>query len=119
MNRPVTILISVGAGFLLLAAGTAAGAATGGNFILGKANSETSTASLSDSKGTPLKLSAPAGVAPLAVSGNALVANLDSFLVLGHNYYIYLKPFDVADDVVLKRMRFSGKPPVWIPMPPH
>ena len=35
------------------------------------------------------------------------------------NYYVYLKPFDVADDVVLKRMRFSGRPPVWIPMPPH
>ncbi len=35
------------------------------------------------------------------------------------NYYVYLKPFDVADAVVLKRMRFSGKPPVWIPMPPH
>jgi putative ABC transport system ATP-binding protein/macrolide transport system ATP-binding/permease protein/lipoprotein-releasing system ATP-binding protein len=35
------------------------------------------------------------------------------------NYYVYLKPFDVADDIVLKRMRFSGKPPVWIPMPPH
>jgi ABC-type lipoprotein export system ATPase subunit len=35
------------------------------------------------------------------------------------NYYVYLKPFDIADDVVLKRLRFSGKPPVWIPMPPH
>jgi len=35
------------------------------------------------------------------------------------NYYVYLKPFDVADEVVLKRMRFSGKPPVWIPMPAH
>jgi hypothetical protein len=35
------------------------------------------------------------------------------------NYYVYLKSFDVADEVVLKRMRFSGKPPVWIPMPPH
>jgi ABC-type lipoprotein export system ATPase subunit len=35
------------------------------------------------------------------------------------NYYLYLKPFDIADDVVLKRLRFSGKPPVWIPMPPH
>jgi ABC-type lipoprotein export system ATPase subunit len=33
------------------------------------------------------------------------------------NYYVYLKPFDIADDVVLKRLRFSGKPPVWIPMP--
>ena len=35
------------------------------------------------------------------------------------SYYVYLKPFDIADEVVLKRMRFSGKPPVWIPMPPH
>jgi ABC-type lipoprotein export system ATPase subunit len=35
------------------------------------------------------------------------------------NYYVYLKPFDIADDVVLKRLRFSGKPPVWIPMPSH
>jgi ABC-type lipoprotein export system ATPase subunit len=35
------------------------------------------------------------------------------------NYYVYLKPFDVADDVVLQRIKFPGKPPVWIPMPPH
>lgn len=35
------------------------------------------------------------------------------------NYYVYLKPFDVPDEVVLKRMRFPGKPPVWIPMPAH
>jgi ABC-type lipoprotein export system ATPase subunit len=35
------------------------------------------------------------------------------------NYYVYLKPSDVSDDVVLRRMKFPGKPPVWIPMPPH
>ncbi len=35
------------------------------------------------------------------------------------NYYVYLKPSDVADDIILKKMKFSGKPPVWIPMPPH
>ena len=35
------------------------------------------------------------------------------------NFYVYLKPFDVADEIILKRMKFSGKPPVWIPMPPH
>ena len=35
------------------------------------------------------------------------------------NYYVYLKPSNVTDEVVLRRMRFSGKPPVWIPMPPH
>jgi hypothetical protein len=35
------------------------------------------------------------------------------------NYYVYLKPSDVTDDIILKKMKFSGKPPVWIPMPPH
>ena len=35
------------------------------------------------------------------------------------NYFVYLKPFDVPDEVVLKRMRFPGKPPAWIPMPAH
>jgi hypothetical protein len=67
----VTLAVVVGgAGF--------ADAATGGNFILGKANSETSTARLSNSKGTPLKLFASANVAPLAVNRTALVANLNA-----------------------------------------
>jgi putative ABC transport system ATP-binding protein/macrolide transport system ATP-binding/permease protein/lipoprotein-releasing system ATP-binding protein len=35
------------------------------------------------------------------------------------NYYVYLKPSDVPDDVILERVHFPGKPPVWIPMPPH
>jgi ABC-type lipoprotein export system ATPase subunit len=35
------------------------------------------------------------------------------------NYFVHLKPFDVADEVVAKRIKFAGKPPVWIPMPPH
>lgn len=35
------------------------------------------------------------------------------------NYYVYLKPFEVADETVAKGMKFAGKPPVWIPMPPY
>ncbi|MFY9992499.1 MAG: ABC transporter ATP-binding protein [Rhodoplanes sp.] len=35
------------------------------------------------------------------------------------NYYVYLKPSGLADEAVARGMRFSGKPPVWIPMPPH
>jgi len=35
------------------------------------------------------------------------------------NYYVYLKPSDVTDDTIMKKMKFLGKPPVWIPMPPH
>ena len=78
MNRPMTILISVGAGFLLLAAGTAAGAATGGNFILGKANTENTPATLTNTAGTPLQLTAPAGAAPLKVSNSNLVTGLNA-----------------------------------------
>ena len=78
MNRPMTILISVGAGFLLLAAGTAAGAATGGNFILGKSNSENTPASLTNTAGTPLKLVAPANNAPLKVSNSTQVLGLNA-----------------------------------------
>jgi putative ABC transport system ATP-binding protein/macrolide transport system ATP-binding/permease protein/lipoprotein-releasing system ATP-binding protein len=35
------------------------------------------------------------------------------------NYYVYLKPHDADDATILKRTKFAGKPPVWIPMPPH
>jgi hypothetical protein len=83
MKRPATILISVGAGLALVAAGTAAGAATGGNFILGKANTETTQATLTNSKGIPLKLAAPAGTAPLKVSNSTLVAGLNAQYLSG------------------------------------
>jgi ABC-type lipoprotein export system ATPase subunit len=43
----------------------------------------------------------------------------DSVFERKDNYYVYLKPFDVADEAILKRTKFAGKPPVWIPMPPH
>jgi hypothetical protein len=35
------------------------------------------------------------------------------------NYYVYLKPANVTDETISKKMKFFGKPPVWIPMPPH
>jgi hypothetical protein len=35
------------------------------------------------------------------------------------NYYVYLRPFDAPDEAILKRITLTGKPPVWIPMPPH
>lgn len=35
------------------------------------------------------------------------------------NYYVYLKPHNADDAQILKKMKFPGKPPVWIPMPPH
>lgn len=35
------------------------------------------------------------------------------------SYYVYLKPHGLDDAKILKKMKFPGKPPVWIPMPPH
>jgi putative ABC transport system ATP-binding protein/macrolide transport system ATP-binding/permease protein/lipoprotein-releasing system ATP-binding protein len=35
------------------------------------------------------------------------------------DYYVYLKPQDADDAAILHKMKFPGKPPVWIPMPPH
>jgi hypothetical protein len=55
-----------------------AGATTGSTFVLGRAGHETTAASLSDSRGTPLSLSAPKGKAPLAVNRSVLVKNLNA-----------------------------------------
>jgi len=64
---------------LVLGGAGGAGAATGRNFILGKANSETSTATLSNSKGTALKLVAPFGTPPLRVNKtDAEIPNFDA-----------------------------------------
>jgi hypothetical protein len=60
-----------------------ADAATGGTFILGRANHETSKATLANSRGIPLALSAPARTAPLAVNRTALVKNLNAQFVGG------------------------------------
>jgi hypothetical protein len=60
-----------------------AGAATGGAFLLGRSNSETSAATLSNSRGTPLSLSAPKNKAPLAVNRNVMVRNLNAQYVGG------------------------------------
>jgi hypothetical protein len=68
-------LLFGGAGF--------ADAATGGAFLLGKPNHETSQASLSNDHGTPLSLVAPSGKAPLAVNRSVQVQNLNAQFVGG------------------------------------
>jgi putative ABC transport system ATP-binding protein/macrolide transport system ATP-binding/permease protein/lipoprotein-releasing system ATP-binding protein len=35
------------------------------------------------------------------------------------NYYVYLKPHNADEAAILKDLHFPGKPPIWIPMPPH
>jgi hypothetical protein len=34
-------------------------------------------------------------------------------------YYVYLKPHGADDDAIRERMKYAGRPPVYIPMPPH
>lgn len=60
-----------------------AGAATGGNFILGKLNTETSQSYINNSTGVPLKLTAPANFPPLKVSNSNLVSGLNSQYLSG------------------------------------
>jgi hypothetical protein len=70
-------LVAVTLALVLGGAGLAS-AANGGSFILGKSNSETATAKLSNTTGTPLSLSAPVGKAPLAVNSTTQVNNLNA-----------------------------------------
>ncbi|MBL8081584.1 MAG: ABC transporter ATP-binding protein [Candidatus Obscuribacter sp.] len=35
------------------------------------------------------------------------------------SYYVYLKPYGVADEAIAAKLKFAGAPPVYLPMPPH
>jgi len=43
----------------------------------------------------------------------------DDLIERNDNYYVYLKPHDADDRAILAKVKFPGRPPVWIPMPPH
>ena len=43
----------------------------------------------------------------------------DDLIERTDNYYVYLKPHEADDAAILSKLKFPGKPPVWIPMPPH
>jgi hypothetical protein len=63
---------------LVFAMSGSAYAATGGTFILGKANKATSLTSLSNSKGTALALSSAGGKPPLTVNSSVQVPSLNA-----------------------------------------
>jgi hypothetical protein len=58
-------------------------AATGGAFILGRSNGETSRATLSNSRGIPLALSSPRNTGPLSVNRSTMARNLNSQFIGG------------------------------------
>jgi ABC-type lipoprotein export system ATPase subunit len=51
-------------------------------------------------------------VSQSSVPGDDLVERVD-------DYYIHLKPPGASDEEILRKVKFPGKPPLWIPMPPH
>jgi ABC-type lipoprotein export system ATPase subunit len=51
-------------------------------------------------------------VSQSSVPGDDLVERVD-------DYYIHLKPPGANDEEILRKVKFPGKPPLWIPMPPH
>jgi len=68
----------------IIVAGSGVGYATNGNaFLLGRSNTETSKATLTNTLGTPLSLKAPAASAPLQVSNGVKVARLNADTVDG------------------------------------
>jgi hypothetical protein len=82
MRRPSPAMLVAVTALVVAMSGTAV-AATGGAFILGRANKATSITSLSDRKGTPLALSGPGGKPPLTVSSSTKVRNLNASLLDG------------------------------------
>jgi hypothetical protein len=76
LNRTGAALIG-GVVALVLGSGTAY-AATGGTFVLGRANKATTLTTLTNTAGTPLSLVGKTGAAPLKVASSTKVANLNA-----------------------------------------
>jgi hypothetical protein len=77
---PATVAVTVA---LIIGAAGFADAATGGNFLLGRTNTDNATSILKDTTGIPLALSAPAGKSPLSVTNSTQVNRLNAQYVGG------------------------------------
>ncbi len=84
---PATVISLIA---LVFAMSGTAYAATGGDFILGKANTATSVTSLTNKKGTALSLSSTSTTPPLKVSNNVQVPNLNASELGGHTSSAFL-----------------------------
>ena len=79
---PATVAVTVA---LIIGAAGFADAATGGTFLLGRANTDNATSVLKDTTGIPLSLDAPAGKSPLSVSSSSQVNRLNAQYVGGRS----------------------------------
>jgi len=76
-------VVAVAAVALVIGGAGVADAATGGNFLLGNTNTETSTSVLTDTTGIPLSLNAVAGKQPFSVNSTVQVNRLNAQYVGG------------------------------------
>jgi hypothetical protein len=105
LHRPsAATIISLVA--LFFAMGGTAVAATGGNFILGKANTATSVSSLTNTKGTALSLSSTATTPPLKVSNSVQVPNLNASELDGQTSSAFLP----ATGTAVNSSELGGQP---------
>ena len=71
------------AGIIVASSMGTAFAANGGSIVIGRSNSATATTTLTNSKGTALKLTSKSGTAPFAVSNSTKVSKLNADLIDG------------------------------------
>jgi hypothetical protein len=106
MHRPSpATVISLVALFFAMS-GTAV-AATGGDFILGKANTATSVTSLSSTKGTALSLSSTSTTPPMTVSNSVQVPKLNASELGGHPASAFLG----VNGTAANASELGGEPP--------
>ena len=89
MHRPAPATVISLIALVFAMSGTAC-AATGGDFLLGKANTATSVSSLTNTKGTALSLSASPADPPLKVSNSVQVPSLNASELDGHTSSAFL-----------------------------
>ena len=77
---PATVAVTLA---LIIGAAGFADAATGGDFLLGRTNTDNATSVLTDSTGVPLSLNAPSGKSPLSVNSTTQVNRLNAQYVGG------------------------------------
>lgn len=76
--RPAAFLAGFLAAIVLTGGGAAAYAANGGSLLIGRSNSATATTTLTNTRGTPMKLVAKPGYPPLAVNSTRTVQYLSA-----------------------------------------
>ena len=100
MNKRISIPAALAAGALVAVVLTPGSAVAAGakSVLLGRSNSATTTTSLTNSKGTPLALTAGKGQAPLKVNSSRTVTNLSADRLDGLSSASFLRSNGKAAD---------------------